>query len=189
MKCVLIGSVKSSQTVLSEMIKIGFPVEMVFSLDENAAQNVSGYVPIHELAEKNNIPFKKFYKISDEENVELIKKIEPDYIFVIGLSQLIPKKIIDLAKVGCVGFHPTPLPKFRGRAAVVWQILLGITNTKCSLFFIDEGMDSGDILGQEEYVIEETDYVSDVSRKLNVALEKLSNRVLRQIQSNTLNHQ
>ena len=57
MKCVLIGSVKSSQTVLSEMIKIGFPVEMVFSLDEAAAQNVSGYVPIHELAKKNNIPF------------------------------------------------------------------------------------------------------------------------------------
>ncbi len=189
MKCVLIGSVRSSQTVLTEMIKIGFPIEMVFSLDEAASQNVSGYVPIHELAEENNIPFKKFTRISDRENIELLQKIAPDYIFVIGLSQLIPKSIIDLAKVGCVGFHPTPLPKFRGRAAVVWQILLGITKTKCSLFFIDEGMDSGDILGQEDYEIEETDYVSDVSKKLNAALEKLSNRVLRQIQSNTLKPQ
>ena len=70
-------------------------------------------------------------------------------------SQLIDKEIIDAAKIGAIGFHPTPLPKFRGRAALVWQVLLGVKDTKCSLFFIDEGMDSGDIIGQEEYTIED----------------------------------
>ena len=81
-------------------------------------------------------------------------------------DRMIPKEIIDLAKVGVVGFHPTPLPKFRGRAALVWQILLGIHDSKCTLFLINEGMDSGDILAQEPYTISDTDYVEDVRMKL-----------------------
>ena len=181
MKAVLIGSVITSRIVLEEMIRIGFPVEMVFSLDEKYSENVSGYSPIHELAEENGIPYKKFRRISDEENIEIIKSIEPDYVFVIGLSQLVDKRILDIPSKGCVGFHPTPLPKFRGRAAMVWQVLLGVHETKCSLFMLDEGMDSGDILGQEDYVIEDTDYARDIEAKLCDALRKLSARVLPQL--------
>lgn len=187
MKNIVIGSVGSSRVLLEEMVKLGFPVDMVFSLDEKYSKNVSGYDPIHEVAEANEIPYKKFKKISDSENIEIIKNIGPDYIFVIGLSQLVPKEMIDFAKKGVVGFHPTPLPKFRGRAALVWQILLGVRNTKCTLFMIDEGMDSGDILGQEDYIIEDTDYAIDVREKLLVAISKLSNKVLRQIMDGSIN--
>ena len=186
MKSILIGSVHSSEIVLREMIKLGFPLEMVFSSDDQYAKNVSGYVPLHDIAEAHGIPFKKFRKIGSEDNVQLIKEIAPDYIFVIGLSQLINKDILNCAKIGVVGFHPTPLPKFRGRAAMVWQVLLGVHETKCSLFMIDEGVDSGDILGQEEYVIEDTDYASDVSRKLGEALSRLMPKVLGKILNGNL---
>ena len=143
-------------------------------------------MPLHDIAEAHGIPFKKFRKIGSEDNVQLIKEIAPDYIFVIGLSQLINKDILNCAKIGVVGFHPTPLPKFRGRAAMVWQVLLGVHETKCSLFMIDEGVDSGDILGQEEYVIEDTDYASDVSRKLGEALSRLMPKVLGKILNGNL---
>lgn len=186
MNNILIGSVRSSKILLEKMIECKFPIEMVFSLDEAYSASVSGYEPIHEIAGKNNIPFKKFSKISDSENIALIRKIKPDYIFVVGLSQLVSKEIIDCARKGVVGFHPTPLPKFRGRAALVWQILLGVHRTKCSYFFIDEGVDSGDILGQEEYIIDEGDYASDVREKLCVAIEKLSKRVIEQIMDGSL---
>lgn len=181
MRTVLIGSVISSQIILEEMIKVGFPIDMVFSLDEKYSANVSGYSPIHELAEANGISYTKFHKISDEKNIEIIKNIQPDYIFVIGLSQMVDKKILDIPMRGCVGFHPTPLPKFRGRAAMVWQVLLGVHETKCTLFMMDEGMDSGDIIGQEGYVIEDTDYAKDVESKLCEALRRLSRRVLIEI--------
>ncbi|MEY8396207.1 methionyl-tRNA formyltransferase [Lachnospiraceae bacterium 45-P1] len=186
MKTILIGSVTSSQTMLESMIDVKFPISFVFSLDDKHMQNVSGYQPLHELAKSKGIPYKKFVKINDQENIDIIKNIDPDYIFIIGLSQLVKKEIIDIAKIGVVGFHPTALPKMRGRAANVWQVLLGIHKTKCSLFLIDEGIDSGDILGQEEYVIEDTDYAEDVRRKLNLALETLSKRVLKQIMDGTL---
>ena len=189
MKSILIGAVGSSKEMLLAMIEVGYPVEYVFSLDERFSSNVSGYQPIHEIAAKYNIPYKKFAKINDPENIDLIKSICPDYIFVIGLSQLVKKEIINAARQGIIGFHPTPLPKMRGRAANVWQILLGIHNTKCSLFFINEGIDSGDILGQEEYVIEDTDYAEDVRKKVNEAAATLSRRVLRQIMDGTLEPQ
>ena len=181
MKSVLIGSVGSSRKMLEAMIEVGFPITYVFSLDESAAVNVSGYEPIHELAAEHDIDYKTFKRINDQDNVDLIKQINPDYIFVIGLSQLVKKDIIDSAKIGVVGFHPTALPKMRGRAANVWQVLLGVHEAKVSLFFIDEGTDSGDILGQEPFTIEETDYAIDVRRKIDDAASRLSRRVLRQI--------
>lgn len=186
MSNVLIGSVRSSKILLEKMIECEFPVDLVFALDESYSSSVSGYEPIHEIAAKNNIPYRKFRKINDRENIELIKSMEPDYIFVVGLSQLVSTEIINCAKKGVVGFHPTPLPKFRGRAALVWQILLGVRETKCTYFFIDGGMDSGDILGQEPYVIGDTDYASDVREKLCSAIERLSVKVLRQIMDGTI---
>jgi methionyl-tRNA formyltransferase len=187
LKTILIGSVESSKIVLEEMIAQHFPPEMVFSLDEQYSAEVSGYFPIHEIAEKNNIPCRKFKKINDLEHTNTIVELKPDYIFVIGLSQLVSKKLIQSAKLGTIGFHPTPLPKYRGRAAVVWQILLGVRKTKCSLFLIDEGMDSGDIIGQEEYLIEPDDYALDVTEKVGEALRRLLRRVLPQVKNAPLN--
>jgi methionyl-tRNA formyltransferase len=186
MKTILIGAVSSSKTMLESMIATGFPVTYVFSLDEKYSEHVSGYQPIHEIAERSHIPYQKFHNINEEQNIEIITKIEPDYIFVVGLSQLVGQKIMDAAKIGVVGFHPTPLPQMRGRAANVWQMLLGIHRTKCSMFMIDEGIDSGDILGQEEYIIEDTDYAADVEIKINDALGKLAKKVLKKISDGTL---
>jgi len=185
-KSVLIGSVGTSKEMLEAMIDVGFPLNYVFSVDEQYSLDISGYQPIHRIAEKEGIPFSKIHKINDAHNVEIIKEIEPDYIFVIGFSQLVKEEIIDSATVGVVGFHPTPLPKMRGRAANVWQVLLGVHETKCSIFFINEGVDSGDILGQQEYVIEDTDYALDVERKINEASRKLFRRVLKQIMNGTI---
>lgn len=185
MRSVLIGSVGSSKEMLLAMIETGFPISHVFSVDEQYSKDISGYEPIHLIAEENNIPFTAIHKINDAENVKLINDIAPDFIFVIGFSQLVKKEIIQAAKVGVVGFHPTPLPQMRGRAANVWQVLLGVHETKCSLFFIDEGIDSGDVLGQQEYVIEDTDYAYDVGRKIDAAASILFCRVLKEIKDGT----
>lgn len=178
MKAVLIGSVSSSKITLETMIDIGFPVELVLALDEEYSDNVSGYQPIHQIAIENGIRSYTFKRINEEECIRAIQEVEPDYIFIIGLSQLVGKPIIDSAKKGVVGFHPTPLPKFRGRAAIPWQIILDVEYSKISLFFIDEGMDSGPIIAQEEYLIGRDDYAYDVISKIEKALHRLLRRTL-----------
>lgn len=186
MKTILIGSVTTSRLLLEAMIEMKFPISYVFSLDEQYSDDVSDYSPIHLTAKENNIPYKTFRKIKDQENVDIIKSIEPDYIFVIGLSQLVSDEIIKAAKVGCVGFHPAPLPQFRGRAANVWQQLLGMKESKSTLFFIDNGVDSGDIIGQETYYIGDNDYAQDVCDNIDVAAIKAARRVFQEIMDGTL---
>lgn len=186
MKIIVIGSVISSKVILQKLIEHGIDVVYVFSLDEVYSKNVSGYYPIHEIAEEHKIPYKKIRRINELENIEIIKSIKADYIFAVGISQLVCKEIIEAATLGTIGFHPTPLPKYRGRAAMVWQMLLEVKTTKCSMFFIDDGMDSGDIIGQEPYEIDENDYAIDVEKKLLKALERLMDRVAEQIKENTL---
>lgn len=165
-KTVFIGSVLSSKVALESLIEKKVMIDLVCSLDEEASKNVSDYYPIHKIAEKNNIPYIKFKKINNEDVIKRIKEIKPDFIFVIGLSQIISQETLDIAKEYVIGFHPTPLPKHRGRAAIPWQIILGVQNSKVSLFKLDQGMDSGDIICQYPYQIDETDYAMDVYNKV-----------------------
>ena len=72
MKSILIGSVGSSKVTLEEMINIGFSINMVFSLDEKYSTNVSGYFPLHQLAQKHSIPYMQFKNINEPENIQLI---------------------------------------------------------------------------------------------------------------------
>ncbi|MCH5259492.1 MAG: methionyl-tRNA formyltransferase [Lachnospiraceae bacterium] len=186
MKSVLIGSVSTSQVVLEELIAAGCPPEMVFSLDEVVSANVSGYYPIHETAQAHGIPWRKFRKIGDREHAETIASLAPDYIFVVGLSQIVGESILEAAKKGVVGLHPAPLPKYRGRAAMVWQMLLGLEKSAVSLFLIDEGTDSGPILGQEPFLIGSEDYAEDMERNCLVALRTLLRRVIPQLRDGTV---
>lgn len=186
MKVVLVGSVGSSQIVLEELIKAKVDILHVFSLDEQVSGNVSGYVPLHLTAQEHGIPYTKFVKIGDTKYVEMLKKMSPDYIFIVGLSQIVKQDLMETARRGVIGFHPTPLPKFRGRAAMVWQVLLGVHETKCTMFFINEGMDSGDIIAQEPYCIEDTDYASDVADKLLKAIRRLTVKVIEKLQQPVL---
>lgn len=178
MKNIVIGAVNSTKNLLEEMLKAGISVDMVFALDDEISENVSAYYPLHEFAQEHNIPYKKYRKINDIENIEIMKQIEPDYIFAIGFSQLISKTIIEIPKYGVIGSHPADLPKYRGRAVVVWQMLEDIRESKVTLFKIDEGADSGEIIDKEPYYIEENDYAEDVLYKADVAQIKLFRRVL-----------
>jgi len=171
-KTIFIGSVVSSKVALETLIHNNIDVNLVCSLDEEASKNVSDYYPIHNIAVKYNIPYIKFKKINDIEVICKIRDINPDFIFVIGLSQIISQDILNLATEYCIGFHPTPLPKHRGRAAIPWQIILGVRSSKVTFFKIDQGMDSGDIICQYPYRIEESDYAMDVYSKVCDALSK-----------------
>lgn len=184
-KTVFIGSVISSKVALETLIDCNVHIDLVCSLDEEASKNVSDYYPIHEIAEKNRIPFIKFRKINSTDVIEEIKRVKPDFIFVIGLSQIISNEILSLANKYTIGFHPTPLPKYRGRAAIPWQIILGEKESKITLFKMDDGMDSGDIIIQYPYTIENTDYAMDVYNKVCNAMKEAIKESIKDIYSNS----
>jgi len=186
-KTVFIGSVLSSKVALETLIECGINIDLVCSLDEKHSKNVSDYYPIHKIAEKNRIKFIKFTSINSVEVIDSIKKVNPDFIFVIGLSQIISKDILNIANKYAIGFHPTPLPKLRGRAALPWQIILGVRESKVSLFKLDEHMDSGDIICQYPYTIDRNDYAMDVYTKVCNAMKLALKKCLPDIYNDSIN--
>lgn len=84
-----------------------------------------------------------------------IKAAEPDYLLVIGWSRLIPADVLNIPAIGAIGMHPSPLPVGRGRAPVPWAILRGLKETALSVFFLDEGADTGPLIAQYPVVIRE----------------------------------
>src|SRR3546814_2327569 len=77
----------------------------------------------------------------------------PDLLLVWGWSTLVPKAVIDRARFGGVGFHPSPLPIGRGRHPLIWSIILGLEESAVSFFALDEGADTGAILAQRRFTI------------------------------------
>jgi methionyl-tRNA formyltransferase len=86
--------------------------------------------------------------INQPQVVASIRNSDPDYLLVIGWSQIVKAELLEIPRYGAVGFHPALLPENRGRAALPWVILRDLPQTGATLFHMDEGMDSGDIIIQ-----------------------------------------
>jgi len=157
MGVVLIGTVQSTYRVLETLIDLKAPIDMVLSLSPADASGISDYVDLRPLSEAHGVPHRYFKQVNSPEILELLQKIQPDVIFVIGLSQLISSEILRIPRYGCVGAHPALLPRNRGRAVIPWTIIREETFTGMTLFYIDEGIDSGDIIDQVVFPISDED--------------------------------
>jgi methionyl-tRNA formyltransferase len=72
----------------------------------------------------------------------------PDLIIVAGYRRLVPPSILAIPSLGTIGFHSAKLPEYPGRAPVAWALLRGDRTTKNTMLYLDEGVDSGDIIDE-----------------------------------------
>jgi methionyl-tRNA formyltransferase len=166
MKVALIGGVSSTLITLNILNKYGIKSVDVYGYEPINSSNVSGYRNLMEKALLFGYSYIGFDKINIKASE--IKNARYDYIFVVGLSQLVADEIILSAKIGCIGFHPTKLPKGRGRAPIAWLILE--ENEGAATFFQiqpDQDADAGPILAQSCFMIDrENDTVASVEKKI-----------------------
>jgi methionyl-tRNA formyltransferase len=172
MKAALIGSVSSSWRTLRGLIRGGVEVTGVLGLDESHASRVSDFQSMRELAREHDIPFCPFHKIIEPNAIAFLQAHAPDLLFVVGLSQIAPAEVIAAAGSGAIGFHPTPLPRGRGRAPVVWTILLQ-EQAAANLFYLTDEADAGDIIMQRPVEVKPTDYAQDLIDRTNDVLEEM----------------
>ena len=161
----LAGSVNSSRITLEKLIEHNLNLRGVLCLDPDRSANVSGYVDLSEIASRNSIPHQFFSNVNDEKTIDFVRKCKPDFLFVIGLSQMVREPLLSMPKYGCIGFHPTKLPAGRGRGAVAW-LILGKAEGAATYFLMDDGMDSGPVLYQKDFSVNESDYANDVIEKI-----------------------
>jgi len=107
--------------------------------------------PVKKLALELNIPYYQTFKIrKDPMAAQKIKNIQPDLIVVVAYGQIIPPSIIYLPQYNSINLHFSLLPKYRGASPVQWTLLKGEKKTGLTIFQLNEKMDEGDILSQEE---------------------------------------
>ena len=111
--------------------------------------NSSRESSIVQLAWQRKIPLWEVHRLSDPVTVSTLTAYQPDVICVACFSQRIPRAILKIAPLGCLNIHPSLLPANRGPVPLFWTFRLGCKQTGVTIHFMDEGMDSGDILAQE----------------------------------------
>ncbi len=136
---------------------------------------------VKEYALKKNIELLQPKNLKDQNFIEKIKKFKPDFIIVVAFRML-PKVIWSIPKHGTINLHASLLPNYRGAAPINWALINGEKYTGVTTFFIDDEIDTGDILLQKKIKINETDNAEDLhnslSKKGSLLMHKTISRVL-----------
>ena len=123
-----------------------------------------GMSPVKQVALINDIKVLQPVKIKNE--YQDIINLHPDIIITCAYGQIIPKVLLDLPKYGCINVHASLLPKLRGGAPIHHAILDGYDKTGITIMYMNEGMDTGDIISTKEVVISDTDTMSTLHDRL-----------------------
>ncbi len=105
---------------------------------------------LHGLASAHQIPVLSIGSLKDEKTILEFEKLSPDLVFTVCFPRKIPKKWLKIPKLGFINLHPSMLPKYRGPAPLFWQFRGGEENMGVSLHFMDEEMDTGDLIAQQK---------------------------------------
>jgi methionyl-tRNA formyltransferase len=148
LRVVLIGAVDSTRVTLDALIGAQCAPALLVTLPVENASMHSDFVDLAPVAARHGIPVLATKNVNCDDVIAQVKAIDPDFLFVVGWSRLVGRKLCACARRGVLGYHPAPLPRGRGRSALAWTILLGMRETAGTLFWIDEGVDAGPIAAQ-----------------------------------------
>jgi methionyl-tRNA formyltransferase len=108
--------------------------------------------PVHETiltkAGEYGIPVLEVGSMRNEETLYAIQELEPDLVVVACFPQILPKRMLEIPKFGCLNVHPSLLPAYRGPEPLFWQFRAGEKDMGVTVHWMDAGADTGDILGQ-----------------------------------------
>lgn len=145
------------------------------------------FSPVKECALKYNIPIYQPERIKKDAGfLEEYKKLNPDLTVVVAFGQILPKTILNIPKKGCINLHGSLLPKYRGAAPIQWAVINGEEVTGVTTMFMDEGMDTGDIILKKEIPIEKEDTAGELYYRLADIGAKVLSDTIRLIESGSV---
>jgi methionyl-tRNA formyltransferase len=139
--------------------------------------------PARALAASRNLPVIAPEKLNREEPLAQIEAWHPDVIAVVAYGHILRKRLLDLPRLGCVNIHLSLLPRHRGAAPVQWAIAAGDTMSGVTAMRMDEGMDTGDILGQVEEPIRDGESAGSLYDRLAPLGAELLVKTLKDLES------
>lgn len=164
---VFMGTPDFSVPILKMLIENTNVIMVVTQPDKIVGKNKDvSFSPVKKLALEENIAV--FQPVRIRKDFEELKKIDIDLIVTCAYGQIIPKEVLELPKYGCINVHASILPKYRGSAPIQWCLFNNDDVTGVTIMYMDEGMDTGDIIKIKEIPILESDNVGTLHDKLSI---------------------
>lgn len=122
--------------------------------------------PVKEAALRLGLPVLQPSKASDPHFLEAVADMAPDAMVLVAYGQLIPPRLLQLPPLGCINVHPSLLPRHRGASPIQAALLAGDEETGVTTMYMDEGLDTGDIILQKRLAISRDDNLETLQQKL-----------------------
>ena len=172
-RLLFVGAVHEAEPALAALIDSPVDIVELLTIPVPQGSAPSGYVDLEPLAAAHNIPVHRTVNINSVEEVEHIRQLAPDVLVVVGWNRLLGAEVLAIPPRGCIGFHASLLPRFRGRAPVNWAILRGERETGNTMMYLNVGTDTGDIIDQHPVAIEPIDTCASVYNRVAEAGAKM----------------
>lgn len=149
-RIVFLGQAAFGESVLNALVDRGETIVAAFCPPDKEGKPSD---PVKTAAEKHGIPVYQFPRLRDQEAIDTVAKLHADLGVMAFVTDIVPPEIINAPKRGAINFHPSLLPKHRGPSSINWPIIQGEKQTGLTIFWPDEGLDTGPILLQREVEI------------------------------------
>lgn len=169
LRIVFMGTPDYAKGSLEALVDNAFNVVGVFSQPDKPKGRGMKLVapPVKEYAESKNIPVYQPVKLrNNEEAKNILKELNPDLIVVVAYGKILPKDILELPRFGCINVHGSLLPNYRGAAPIQWSLINGDSVTGVTTMYMDEGMDTGNMITKAEVKIDAQDTYGTLHDKL-----------------------
>lgn len=157
MRIVLFGQAAFGRDVLNALLEAGEEVVGVSTPPAGARPD-----PLFEVATEKRVPVIETPALRQDEPFKQYLDLKPDLLVFAFVTDIVRKRVLDAATYGAIQYHPSLLPAHRGRTAMNWAIMSGAAKTGLTIFWVDEGIDTGPILLQREVEIGPEDTVGSI---------------------------
>ena len=185
MRVVFMGTPDIAATCLKKILADGFDVVGVYTQPDRPKGRGMKLVasPVKEVAVAAGIPVFQPENFREEETVEQLRALQPDICAVVAYGRILPQKVLDVPKYGCINIHASLLPKYRGSAPYQWAVLDGLTETGVTAMYLTREMDAGDIIDISKTPIGENETAGELLDHLAVLGAELLSKTLTRFES------
>lgn len=167
MNIVFIGCVEFSHSALTHLLELALPgISVTGVVTRRESSFNADFRALEDIASIKGIPCFVAEGNNQAEMAGWLERCSPDVVYCFGWSYLLEPRILDIPRLGVIGYHPAALPSNRGRHPIIWALVLGLSETASTFFFMDEGADSGDIISQVFVPIAPSDRAATLYQKL-----------------------
>lgn len=189
MRIMFMGTPEIAAICLERLVSDGHNICSVVTGEDKprGRGNVMTFTAVKTFALEHSIPVYTPKTLRDDAFADILKEVDPELIVVVAYGKILPKNVLDYPKYGCINLHVSLLPKYRGAAPMQRAIIDGESETGVSIMYMEEGLDTGDVIDTVKFPISGTDDFESIHDRSAEIGSGLLSEVIPKIESGNIN--